>query len=194
MGDGSATMSQMLANGAHPSIAHLYARTGATKSHPSQAPGNKTSSEDEPVYVNAKQYHRILKRREARARLEKAIYTGKRGFLHKSRHEHAKRRKRGPGGRFLKRTDQGASPAGASVVPAVVAPEMKKDKVPVAIAVPAAESKANDGDTSTSAITAIAVSEMKKDAPHIAAATSLIESKSDEEGGESSASSRSATQ
>jgi hypothetical protein len=115
------------------------------------------SAEDEPLYVNPKQYRRILKRREVRARMdekrrrtEEAIRTGKldikklpkgrdvakvteeddkkvrngrnyrhshtargvpdffsllvlhkQSYQHESRHKHAMRRPRGPGGRFL---------------------------------------------------------------------------------------------
>jgi hypothetical protein len=84
---------------------------------------------DEPLYVNPKQYSRIMKRREVRARMEmkrrrteEAIRTGrldvkklskgkdvskvieeddKKSYQHESRHKHAMRRPRGPGGRFL---------------------------------------------------------------------------------------------
>jgi nuclear transcription factor Y, alpha len=61
------------------------------------------SSGEEPLYVNALQYHRILKRRQQRARMEaeNRLVRRRRPYLHESRHHHAKTRQRGNDGRFL---------------------------------------------------------------------------------------------
>lgn len=71
-------------------------------------------AEEQPIFVNAKQYNRILKRRESRKKqlgtdAMSVIHTKpRRAYLHESRHKHAKNRVRGVGGRFLSKAEKDA--------------------------------------------------------------------------------------
>jgi len=67
--------------------------------------------EEEPIYVNPRQYERIIKRRIQKASrgLKSDSMTPEKGkikpYKHLSRHLHAKRRIRGKGGRFLSKEE-----------------------------------------------------------------------------------------
>lgn len=78
------------------------------------SPGGKLqlpteSMNEAPVYVNPRQFHRILKRRMARRNQNwQARKLRSKSYLHESRHRHACNRQRGPSGMFLPKTQSTA--------------------------------------------------------------------------------------
>ncbi|XP_026318006.1 nuclear transcription factor Y subunit alpha isoform X2 [Hyposmocoma kahamanoa] len=86
----------MMVNGAN------NATAGASVSSEGASSSAAGSDEEPLLYVNARQYKRILKRRAARARLHELgkIPKERPKYLHESRHRHAMNRIRGEGGRF----------------------------------------------------------------------------------------------
>ncbi len=72
-----------------------------SRPQPSYLEGTSGHTEESPLYVNAKQFHRILKRRATRERLLRYTPGTRKPYIHESRHRHATRRPRGPGGKFV---------------------------------------------------------------------------------------------
>jgi len=93
-----------LAQGEKDSSNEPLAEEQITSSTPRPAPTTSTSDEDGPLFVNNKQFHRILKRRVARQKLEEKLKAQssrpQKRWLH-SPPPFNVRRVRGPGGRFL---------------------------------------------------------------------------------------------
>lgn len=83
----------------HPLLFYGMCSSGGKIQLPSE------SLDQPPVYVNARQFHRILKRRMTRKTQNLHARNGRsKSYIHESRHQHACNRARGPSGVFLPRT------------------------------------------------------------------------------------------
>ncbi|XP_062006591.1 nuclear transcription factor Y subunit A-10-like [Rosa rugosa] len=97
--------SQPMICGKYPYMDQCY---GLFSTYGPQVPGRimlplNLTTDEGPIYVNAKQYHGIIRRRQSRAKavMENRAARHRKPYMHESRHLHAMRRPRGCGGRFL---------------------------------------------------------------------------------------------
>jgi len=107
-GDAAAAAAATAAAAAAMSGGAPAAEAGAAAAAAAPPAGGEEST---PVlFVNPRQFLRIVKRRESRKKAtgsDVTMYTPrKRKYLHESRHKHAVGRKRGPGGRFLSKEER----------------------------------------------------------------------------------------